>query len=430
MLSQLASRIERVIPPQSRLRNVTMLAGSSVAAQAITILIAPISTRIYSPADYGMATVFNTVLAVVAIVASGRFELALPLPEDDESAVDVLLLGGITLLATTVVSALALLVWGGQIAGLLHAAALAPYLWILPIGVLGAGCYQLLNYWALRKKAYSCLARTKLNQSITSAGVNVGVGMLYAGPLGLLLSNILAQSAGIGTLARVLRPHRAALRHPSAARLRTALVNYRKFPLFSCGASLLNSMSNILPVFLLTAWYGVEVTGHFGLAQRLISIPVQLVGGSVSQVFLGEVAHALREQPREVPVFFARVTKRMLKVSLLILVAGAAAQWLMPLIFGARWALAGQYAMFLTIFCAIQLVVSPVSTIATLLKRQDLQLLLDAICAVVVFLLFYIPHCLQLTGTTVIAIYSIGNALLYLMYYLVYKHLADGVTGE
>ncbi len=66
-------------PKDRLLKGVAVLAGGSVAAQLITAVAAPISTRLYTPADYGLAMVPGSVLGMATIVASGRYELAIPL---------------------------------------------------------------------------------------------------------------------------------------------------------------------------------------------------------------------------------------------------------------------------------------------------------------------------------------------------------------
>ncbi len=66
----------------------------------------------------------------------------------------------------------------------------------------------------------------------------------------------------------------------AAARSRTAI-----FPLFSAGATILNHAATTLPPIMLAAFYTPQVTGLFGLAQRMISLPMVLVGAAVSQVF-------------------------------------------------------------------------------------------------------------------------------------------------
>ena len=68
---------------------------------------------------------------------------------------------------------------------------------------------------------------------------------------------------------------------------------------------------------------------------------------------------------------------------------------------------------------------SPISTIAILLNRQDLQLILDAVRAVSVVLSIYVPYALGWSGLVAVGCYSLSMALLYGAYYVVYKWLVE-----
>ena len=53
---------------------------------------APILTRLYDPDDFGLLAVYSGILALVLVVASVRYELAIPLPEDEEEAANIAVL--------------------------------------------------------------------------------------------------------------------------------------------------------------------------------------------------------------------------------------------------------------------------------------------------------------------------------------------------
>src|SRR5690606_32485593 len=72
------------------LQPVLTLVGGAAAAQALVFATRPVLTRLFTPDDFGVLTVFVTLVAVLGTVASGRYEDALMLPEDDGEAAHVL----------------------------------------------------------------------------------------------------------------------------------------------------------------------------------------------------------------------------------------------------------------------------------------------------------------------------------------------------
>src|SRR5256885_405341 len=83
--------------PTAFARSVLTLASGTAAAQALLALSLPVLTRLYTPADYGALAVFSSTITVLLVLASLRFELAIPLPESDEDAASLLALSFLVL---------------------------------------------------------------------------------------------------------------------------------------------------------------------------------------------------------------------------------------------------------------------------------------------------------------------------------------------
>jgi len=139
------SALRALLPKNAFARGVSVLVGGTAGAQVLTVLAAPLLTRLYSPEDFGLLAVYASMLALIGVISSLRYELAIPLPEDDGEAANVaalsLILVGLSALLTGA------LVWqlGPAIADLLGVPALAGYLWLLPVAVLLSGAYQVFN---------------------------------------------------------------------------------------------------------------------------------------------------------------------------------------------------------------------------------------------------------------------------------------------
>src|SRR5581483_5834336 len=77
-------------------------------------------------------------------------------------------------------------------------------LWLLPISVLGAGLYQALSYWAMRRDRYAQIAATKLTQSGVQVMTQLGAGFVTHSTFGLLLGDSLGRVMGSGRFLRDL----------------------------------------------------------------------------------------------------------------------------------------------------------------------------------------------------------------------------------
>ena len=413
------------IPNGTLTRAVMALAGASALAQVFSLLVAPILTRIYTPDDYGALAVFNSLLGMTLIFATFRYELAVVLPREDDRALDVLALCIAILVTMTAVAGLAVWYLGDWLASVMDSPALMPWMWLIPVGVLSLGLYRVLSHWTLRRKRYKELARTKFSQSILGTSTMLAVGAVYAGPLGLLLGAIISQAAGVFLLQRdAVAAARKRTSRLSIERLTSAAYEYREFPLFASGAALLNTLAPSLPPLLLSALYAPEVAGWFGLAGKVVFMPLKLVGIALGQVFLSEAADIMRNRPNDLPGMFSRVTKRMLLPGAAIPVGGAISPFAFPILFGPEWAMAGTYAACMSVFCALQIVVSPISTIVFVRKRVGVQMVFDAIRAALVCIALCLPAVLHLSALVAVLSYSFVMAAMYGVYYIAYRKIA------
>ena len=91
MLRKTKNIIKNYFPSNQFFRDTLILVGGTISAQVIVLLASPILTRIYSPEEFGILSVYSAILAFFTIFASLRYELAIPLPEKKEAANHILI---------------------------------------------------------------------------------------------------------------------------------------------------------------------------------------------------------------------------------------------------------------------------------------------------------------------------------------------------
>ncbi|KAF0279731.1 oligosaccharide flippase family protein [Spiribacter aquaticus] len=375
-MNRLGNAARRLLPKNRFIRSVSILAGGTAAGQIIVVAASPVLTRLYSPEDFGLLAVFASLLGILGVVASLRFELAIPLPESDDEAASLTVLSllvvvGMALLATAIV-----IPWRAPIAAAVNAPLLEDYIWLLPLGLFLMGVYQVFNYWAIRTKSYPAIARTKLTQAVSMIAVQIGGYAL--GPVSLLLGRAFGQAAGtstLGSLAFVSR--REAFRKVTLSGVYKAAARYCNFPLYSSWAGLLNAGGSQIPPILFSAFYSAGAAGLYILAHRVIAMPMTLVGSAIADVFMPNAIDAVREARLRDSV--ASLQRQLAWIALppaaLLFVAAPEA---FRVAFGADWEQAGYMIRWLTPMLVLQFVVSPLSRIFVVLQRQRLSLLLQA----------------------------------------------------
>src|SRR5690606_24098016 len=134
-----------------------ILVGGSAVSQLVVVAASPAIARLYSPEDFGILAIYSSVLGFSVAAASLRYEFAIPLPSDSQEAAD---LASLSLLLTVLTTAsLAIVLWIAfpVVAADARMSAVAPFLWLAPVGHFSAGIYKALRYWFTRLRRYTTL---------------------------------------------------------------------------------------------------------------------------------------------------------------------------------------------------------------------------------------------------------------------------------
>ncbi len=420
LLSRALDIIGKIVPNETFGRNVLSLAASTVFSQGVVLIASPLLARLYHPADFGTLAAVMSIVSLSSIVASWRYDLAIPLPLDDVTGVNLLVLALVIVCGMSCLCGLTTWLIGSEVVKWAGTPYLMPYLWLIPVGFFVAGLYQALTMWAVRNNAFGKIARGKITQAWSAVGTQLPVGFVHAGPLGLLLGDVIGRACNAGVLGTlVLDQKSTAVRTVSLKGIISAARTYRRFPLLSSGSALLNSAGLQLPPLLLAMLYGPQVAGWFSMTLRILAVPVVLLGDSIGRVFWGESARTLRENPKDLERLFKKTAKMLfllaaIPVALLSLVAPS----VFTMVLGEPWHEAGVYAQLLTLMFVSGTVASPLSVTLAVLERQDLQLAWDGMRFIALVSVFLIVHGLGLSARTAVLTYGATMSVTYVIHFV------------
>lgn len=391
-------------------RNVAVLAGGTALAHGVVLLASPVLTRLYTPEDFGLLAVYAALLSMVAVVACWRYELAIPQAEDEQTAAQLLVLAVLISGLMSAATALLIWFWGDDLAEWLGSPEVRSYLWLVPVGLLGAGLNQALTDWAVFAKAFGLIARTKVNQRLSQTLLQLLMGVASPSPLGLMVGDAAGRAGGSTTLAVFLwrrqKERLAAIRMLEILRVAH---RFRRFPLLSSASALLNSAGLQITPLLLAALYDPAVAGGLALGYRAVQAPMMLVGHSISQVYYAEASRLGREDPAALQRLFWQMTGRLLLLG--AVPAGVLAASGAPVfawIFGEDWREAGLFVQLLSVTFLADFVVFPVSSTLTALQRQDWQLGWDAGRLVLVITSVAVPGYMGWAARTAVLCYGLA----------------------
>lgn len=407
-------------------KNILIIAGGTAFAQIIGIIFSPIITRIYPPEQYGVLTAYTAVLGLLVISASLDYQKAIPIAEDDNKAINLIVLSIILLILFVVFVVILLYLWGNPFLSVFDSEVLSSYKFLIPIGVLFAGLYNIVLQWGFRTRNYKVITRTKINQSLTSNLIKIGLGLLNIGPIGLIIGIITGESAGITSLSSPLLKKRRSIVSVNLDTIKYVLKRYKKFPLYSAPSNYVYTAGNNLPVILLVSLFDITITGLFGLAKSITYLPVSLIGNSVSQVFYSESANLGKDNPKEIKRLAVSLMKKIAIIALIpllsLLLFGPI---LFSFVFGKEWFEAGIYAQLLSIMVYFHFVISPIGRVLEIFERQHVGLVLNIIRLILVLGVFLVSKIIGFNSYITVGLYSVSNAITYIILLLLVLRVLD-----
>lgn len=405
--------IKRLLPKSTFAKNVATLMTGTALAQILPIAISPLLTRLYSPAEFSVFAMYVAILAILSVIACLRFEIAVPIPADDKTAIELVLLSLVSTFSVAIVAGIAIWLFGEKIAAL-TGNKLGILIWLIPVGVLLAGCYNAFQYWATRNKAFRHVAKTRMTQSFSGASTQLALGYLGISPLGLLLGHILQAGAGvIGLGRRFYADAKSHFHKLNWVGIKKTFKDYDRFPKYSTWEALANSVGVQLPVILIATYAAGAEAGYLMLAMRLLSAPMSLIGGAIAQVFLSEAP--TKHHAGELRTFTIKTVMSLLKIGgVPILAIAILSPLLVPYVFGQNWARAGVIISWMAPWYLMQFITSPVSMVLHIVNAQRTALVLQLFGCLL--RISSVLSSIFLFHVSVVETYALSGMIFYVLY--------------
>jgi O-antigen/teichoic acid export membrane protein len=366
--------------PRGLISAVATVAGGAAGAQALTLLATPLLTRTFGPDQFGVLGTFVAVAGILGAIAALRLDLAIAVPADERSALDVATAGLVATAGMSLVAFAATLALALTVSGALPTSWTGIALGLLPATIAATGVFQVANQVLARASRYQAMATSQLLRSGAANGWPLLARWPASDAGALILGAVLGQLAAVAralTATRVVHPGwlGAPRRWTDVA---TQFRSHRAFTVFGSAQALTNALNQAVPVLMLAALFDATSVGYYVLAQRLLVAPVNLVGQSLRQVLYPRLGAAMATG--NALQLGTRVTLALAALAVpgivVVALAGPSAfAWLL----GSEWRTAGTFAAYLALWFGSGLLSVPAVSMIPLLGVQRTHSALEGV---------------------------------------------------
>lgn len=397
------------------LKSVVILMSGTAIAQIITILISPFLSRLYQPEFFGIFAIYTSIISILTVIVTGRYELAIVLPKSESEARNVFALSNLIVVFFSILSSIIIYFFGERILILMNSPEFIPWLWWLPFSVFIAGIFQNLNYLLVRKSEYGVVSKSQISRTLGVSSVQLVSGLGNNTPGGLIGGQLFGQFLATLFMGYKLNSEKGELfKGISIREIKKMGKKYSDFPKYSASQGLFFSIGQNLPPVLLLFFYDSQVVGLFALSMRLLNLPINLIGNNFKQVFFQKASHSYNE---------GKDVYKLLKKTTIILSMIATIPLLTIILWGPNifsvflgesWYGSGQFAQIMTLWMFSVFISRPTMAAIQIFSMQRFLLVYEII-GTVVKIIFFIITANYFNAFYAILSYSLANVLFYLI---------------
>lgn len=400
----------------------TILMVGTVFSMVLQIVSTAWLGKYYTDEFWGVYEFFCTAYSIFLIIATGRYELAIMLPKEDNDGFIVMVISAVLSLVFSI----------GMMIVLLISSALFGFnlgwVFYLPIVLAILGVYYSANYWLNRKKNYVKLAVNRVIQGVLYVVFN----LLYAFILpdkryGLILGYITAQFIVMIILVVYIwldyKKYNIKLNMPRAKELMKEYIN---FPKISVASGVINNIAVRLPVFLLGAFAGNAVVGQYSMMNRILGAPITAISEAIRDVFRQKASREFAKNNECAQTYKTTFKTLALTAIIPFLLIMIFAKPVLNAIFGNLWDMAGYFVILMAPFYYIKFIVSPLTFMTYIAKKQSFDMKWQIMLGVTSAVAFLIGYITTHNVYIMLLLYGIALAVMYIISFYYTRRLANG----
>ena len=215
-------------------QNISIVMSGTVIANVIPLVISPILTRLYSPSDFGLLSIFVAIASMLSVISAMRYDLAIVQPHNDKDAASIVVLSISIVVLMSMISTIFLYLLKDKIQSLFNIDDMGSWIYLIPLSVFITGSYQALNFWHIRKKNFKNIALCKINRGIGVSSAQIALNYISNSSISLMLGYVFGEFFALLThLKKSLRKDKKIFQKIKFNQIKKNFLFYKNMPKYS-----------------------------------------------------------------------------------------------------------------------------------------------------------------------------------------------------
>lgn len=393
-------------------KSMALLMSGSAIAQLITIAVAPITTRLFSPQELGVYTLIISSVNMFGMVLSLRYDMSIVYETEERNVYPLVALSTIICFITSLLVSVGYWFYFSFISRVDYSA-LGACVFIFFLCFV-FGLINILSAYNNRLREYGVMMSSNVYRTAFQNGLIVLTGLGKLGETGLLLAQTIGYCAGLRRQSKSLLKEISAMKAVTKGDLSRVAHKHSRQAMLSAPASFANGFSYTAITYFVEYLYGVFVVGLYSISFRVLGLPISIVSANVARVFMKEAA-SQKDRTGNYAGIFVKTLIIMIGISVPItLMLVFAAPSIFEFVFGVDWREAGVYVQLLTPMFMLRFIAGGLNPSTMISDRQGFDLIIQISLIIAVFASFGVSVVLHLKVASMFMILSSACSIVYI----------------
>ncbi len=395
----------------------TLVSGSAIA-QIITIVVSPLTTRLFGAEELGVYTLVISSVSMFGAVLSLRYDMAIVYEDDDNNIFPLVVLSTVIAGLLSLVVAVAYYFYFMYFSGSGYSPLLASVFTFIQCFLFGL--INVLNSYNNRCKEYGTMSAANVERTLAQ---NIGIvvaGILGLGSTGLVATQSVGYLFGLRRQAISLRDEISELKSVKRADLHRVARKHKAQAIWSAPAAFANGFSYSIINYLLELMFSATTVGYYSISVRMLGLPTNVIAANISRVFVERAAEDRRRDGDFRNIFLKTLGAMLLCAVPLAVLLMVFAPPLFEIVFGAGWDVAGEYVRILTPMYVLRFITASLNSSAMVAGKQQYDFVIQLLMVVCVLGAFGTASALSLGVEDLLQLINLLLCAVYVAYILLF----------